>query len=54
MVKQQGTAGGVMAIIFACFLWGTTGTAASFAPDVSALAIGAFAMGMGACHTPRF
>lgn len=47
MVQQQGTTDGVMAIIFACFLWGTTGTAASFAPDVSALAIGAFAMGMG-------
>lgn len=47
MHRQKSAAGGIVAIIFACFLWGTTGTVASFAPDVSALAIGAFAMGMG-------
>lgn len=35
------------AIILACLLWGTTGTAASFTPDVSPLATGAFAMGVG-------
>ncbi|WP_339721221.1 EamA family transporter [uncultured Paraglaciecola sp.] len=35
------------AIIFACLLWGTTGTAASFTPSVSPLATGAFAMGLG-------
>lgn len=38
---------GSFAILFAAVLWGTTGTVASFAPDVSPLAIGAFAMGLG-------
>lgn len=38
---------GVSAILFASLLWGTTGTAASFAPAVSPLAIGSFAMGAG-------
>lgn len=38
---------GAIAILLASFLWGTTGTVASFAPDVSPLAIGAFAMGVG-------
>jgi DME family drug/metabolite transporter len=38
---------GVLAIVVASLLWGTTGTAASFSPDISPLAIGAFAMGMG-------
>ena len=38
---------GALAIIIASFLWGTTGTAAQFAPDISPLAIGAFAMGVG-------
>lgn len=36
----------VLAIVLASFLWGTTGTAASFAPDISSFAIGAFAMGI--------
>ncbi len=47
MAATRGGATGTLAIVFACFLWGTTGTAASFAPEVNALAIGAFAMGMG-------
>ncbi|WP_431192805.1 DMT family transporter [Vibrio alginolyticus] len=38
---------GTSSILFASTLWGTTGTAASLAPDVSALAIGAFSMGIG-------
>ncbi|WP_424987309.1 DMT family transporter [Microbulbifer sp. S227A] len=38
---------GVAAILFSAIVWGTTGTAASFAPDVSAAAIGAAAMGVG-------
>ncbi len=38
---------GHSAILIACFLWATTGTAASFTPNVSPLAIGAFAMGFG-------
>ncbi|MBU2972161.1 EamA family transporter [Pseudoalteromonas sp. C2R02] len=38
---------GVIAIIIASFLWGTTGTAASYSSDVSSFAIGAFSMGIG-------
>ncbi|AXT37867.1 EamA family transporter [Alteromonas sp. BL110] len=38
---------GMLSIVIASFLWGTTGTAAQFAPAVSPLAIGAFAMGIG-------
>ncbi|MBB4351585.1 DMT family transporter [Aliirhizobium cellulosilyticum] len=44
---MQGYVGGVAAILFAAVVWGTTGTAATFAPDVSATAIGAAAMGVG-------
>jgi len=43
----QGTVWGIAAILFSAFVWGTTGTAATFAPDVSAAAIGAAAMGIG-------
>lgn len=39
--------GGFLAVVAASLLWGTTGTAASFSPDVSPLAIGAFSMGLG-------
>ncbi|WP_136486613.1 EamA family transporter [Vibrio sp. H11] len=42
-MKQSGH----WAVLLAALLWGTTGTVASFAPQVSALAIGAFAMGVG-------
>ncbi len=38
---------GVLCIILASFFWGTTGTSASLIPDVSPLATGAFAMGVG-------
>lgn len=38
---------GAGAVLIAALLWGTTGTAATFAPDVSAMAIGAAAMGVG-------
>lgn len=38
---------GILAVLFASVLWGSTGTAATFAPDVSPLAIGAVAMGLG-------
>lgn len=47
MESHHGSFKGVMAIIVASFLWGTTGTAASCSPDVSSLAIGAFSMGIG-------
>lgn len=39
---------GFLGIAAASILWGTTGTAASFAIDLSPLAIGAFAMGVAA------
>ncbi|GEN27344.1 permease [Halovibrio variabilis] len=38
---------GIMTVLMAAILWGTTGTAATFAPEVSAVAIGAVAMGGG-------
>ncbi|WP_165838056.1 DMT family transporter [Pseudarthrobacter sp. AG30] len=38
---------GALSVVAASVLWGTTGTAATFAPDVSPLAIGAVAMGVG-------
>jgi DME family drug/metabolite transporter len=38
---------GVFYVLAASVLWGTTGTAATFAPEVSPLAIGAVAMGIG-------
>lgn len=38
---------GIVAVLIAAILWGTTGTAATFAPGVSAVAIGAVAMGCG-------
>jgi len=38
---------GTLAVLAASVLWGTTGTAATAAPEVGALAIGAAAMGIG-------
>lgn len=38
---------GALAVLLASLLWGTTGTAAAMAPEVSALTIGAAAMGIG-------
>ncbi|WP_457947808.1 DMT family transporter [Pseudarthrobacter sp. alpha12b] len=38
---------GALSVVAASILWGTTGTAATFAPAVSPLAIGAVAMGLG-------
>ncbi|MEJ5087102.1 DMT family transporter [Brucella pseudogrignonensis] len=38
---------GVSAVLFSSIVWGTTGTAATFAPEVSTVAIGAAAMGIG-------
>jgi len=40
-------AGGLLAILVTAVLWGTTGTAATFAPLAGPLAIGAAAMGIG-------
>lgn len=42
-----GHAAGVLFCLIAAVLWGTTGTVASLAPDVPAIAIGAAAMGIG-------
>lgn len=38
---------GALLVLAASVLWGTTGTAATFAPDAGPLAIGAVAMGVG-------
>lgn len=38
---------GTVCVLLASLLWGTTGTAATFAPEVGPLAIGAVAMGLG-------
>lgn len=38
---------GILTVILASLLWGTTGTAATFAPALSPLFIGSFAMGIG-------
>jgi DME family drug/metabolite transporter len=38
---------GLLAITITSLLWGTTGTAATFAPDVGPLAIGAASLGIG-------
>lgn len=43
----QGGTWGALFVLAASVLWGTTGTAATFAPEVSPLAIGAVAMGFG-------
>lgn len=44
---QQAQLWGALSVVAASILWGTTGTAATFAPAVSPLAIGAVAMGLG-------
>ncbi len=56
---------GFIAVLIASILWGTTGTAASYAPNLSPFAIGAIAMGGGGllqallayknirCHLPQ-
>ena len=44
---KQGPLLGVAAIMLATLLWGTTGTAATFAPGVNPLAMGAAALGIG-------
>jgi drug/metabolite transporter, DME family len=45
--QARGRGFGVFCVLGASVLWGTTGTAATFAPQVSPLAIGAAAMGIG-------
>ncbi|MEV7869317.1 EamA family transporter [Streptomyces sp. NPDC088124] len=45
--RSAAAGAGSLCILVASVLWGTTGTAATFAPDVGPLAIGAAAMGVG-------
>ena len=48
MEEATGSRFGILALVLASVLWGTTGTAASFLPDsVSPIAIGASTMGVG-------
>ncbi len=47
MKHRSGHPTGSPCVLLASVLWGTTGTAATFAPDVGPLAIGAVAMGLG-------
>lgn len=47
MTPSSGAGLGALFVLIAAVLWGTTGTAATFAPDVGPLAIGAAAMGVG-------
>lgn len=47
MTQTDKSLHGSLAVLLAATLWGTTGTAAAFAPDVPAMAIGAVAMGGG-------
>jgi DME family drug/metabolite transporter len=44
---NRGRLAGLFAITITSLLWGTTGTAATFAPGAGPLAIGAFALGVG-------
>ena len=44
---HPGAVSGALLVLAASVLWGTTGTAATFAPDAGPLAIGAVAMGLG-------
>ena len=47
MSSQPGYFVGITAVIIAAVLWGTTGTAATFAPQVSPLGIASVTMGVG-------
>ncbi|HLV04246.1 EamA family transporter [uncultured Georgenia sp.] len=46
-MSARGHAAGVAAVLVTSVLWGTTGTAATFAPAAGPLAIGAAALGVG-------
>lgn len=46
-MSQNDQSLGIFAVIIAACLWGTTGVSASFAPEVSPIAIGSMAMGVG-------
>ncbi|MFF5536466.1 DMT family transporter [Streptomyces cinerochromogenes] len=47
MRRPAAPGAGALFVLAASVLWGTTGTAATFAPDAGPLAVGAVAMGLG-------
>jgi len=47
MLQNKSSLSAVLCVIAASVLWGTTGTASAFIPDVSPLAVGALSMGVG-------
>jgi len=47
MLQNESSLSAILCVIAASVLWGTTGTASAFIPDVSPLAVGAFSMGVG-------
>ena len=47
MLQNKSSLSAILCVIAASVLWGTTGTASAFIPDVSPLAVGAFSMGVG-------
>ncbi|GGF62280.1 DMT family transporter [Alteromonas lipolytica] len=47
MKTQPNYYAGILAVVIAAVLWGTTGTAATFAPQVSPLGIASVTMGIG-------
>ena len=47
MLVKSNNLKGVLAVVATSFLWGTTGIMDSFTSNVSSLAVGAFAMGVG-------
>lgn len=47
MLSSETRLGGRAGVLIAAILWGTTGTAATYAPGLSPLAVGAVAMGIG-------
>ncbi|MCG8549592.1 MAG: DMT family transporter [Desulfobacterales bacterium] len=46
-MKNNESLSGSLGVLIAAAMWGTTGTAATFAPNVSPIAIGSAAMGIG-------
>ena len=47
MLQNKSSLSAILCVIAASVLWGTTGTASAFIPDVSPLAVGASSMGVG-------
>ncbi|MEN6670337.1 hypothetical protein AAJP47_08175 [Psychrobacter sp. B38] len=47
MLQVKSNLSAVICVVIASIFWGTTGTVSALAPDISPLAIGAFAMCVG-------